>query len=70
VQEECQAQLARRVRLQGFSDGDEVLEGFGHFASIDVQMAGMQEVVHPVAVPKRSLNAFSITVSIVLVGGF
>ena len=50
VQQECETELARAVAAQRGPDRDEVLERLGHLAAVDVQVAGVQEVAHPVVV--------------------
>lgn len=47
LHEEEHADVACRVRLQGLPDGDEVLEGLGHLAPLDVEVPRVQEVAHP-----------------------
>eukprot|EP01033_Poteriospumella_lacustris_P005635 gene5634-gene6222 len=47
VQHEAEANLTRRVVLQGAADGDEVLQALGHFGAVDVQVARVQPVVDP-----------------------
>lgn len=39
--------LTGRVLLEGLLDGDEVLEALGHLEALDVEVTGVQEVVHP-----------------------
>ncbi len=55
LQQEHQAQLARRVLSQGLSDRDEVLERLGHLQALDVQVPGVEEVVDPLVVSKARL---------------
>ena len=54
MQEEGQPQLPRRVALQSLLNGNKVLEGLGHLAAGDGEVAGVQEEGHPVvrAVPR------------------
>lgn len=56
VKQEGQAELPGRVLFQCLTNGDEVLQRFGHFAAVNVQVAGVQEVMHPVAVSIGSLS--------------
>lgn len=41
--------LSRGVLRERLLDGDEVLEAFGHLEALDVEVARVQEIVHPLA---------------------
>lgn len=43
----CPSCLPRGVLFQGLLDGDEVLQALGHLEALDVEVARVQEVVHP-----------------------
>jgi hypothetical protein len=45
VEEEEEADLPRRVRLEGLAHRDEVLERLGHLEAFDLEVPGVQEVV-------------------------
>lgn len=52
VQEEADADLARRELLQRLADRDEVLQRLRHLQTVDVQVARVQEVVHRLPTPQ------------------
>jgi len=47
MKQEEHSDLFRSIRLQDILDGSEILLGFGHLQSVDVQMTGVPEVVDP-----------------------
>ncbi len=53
VEEEEEADLPRRVRLEGLAHRDEVLERLGHLEALDLEVTGVQEVVDLLHSEKR-----------------
>ena len=55
MHEEREPEVARGVAVQHVLDGDEVLEGLGHFAAGDGEVPGVEEVADPVVVVVEGL---------------
>jgi hypothetical protein len=55
MHQEQDSQLTCSVLGQRLFDGYEVLQRFGHFAALNMQMATVKEEVDPVVVFERSL---------------
>ena len=51
VEEEEEAELRVRARLERVADRDKVFQAFAHFAPGDGQMARVEKVSHPIVVP-------------------
>lgn len=47
MHEESESELASCVLLEHLLDGDEVLKGFGHFATGDSEVTRVEEVPNP-----------------------
>ena len=56
MQEKGESELTGRVPLQGLLDCDEVFERFGHFASLNSEVARVQEVADPLVMTKTGLG--------------
>lgn len=55
MQQEQESQLILCVVFQTFADGDEVLLGFRHFQSANMEMTSVEEIVHPLLVVEFGL---------------
>ena len=56
MQQEHEAQLACRMFLQRLLNGNEVLQGLGHLAAVDLEVTGVDKVSHPRIVAIVSLE--------------
>ena len=66
MHQEQDSQLTCSVLGQRLFDGYEVLQRFGHFAALNMQMATVKEEVDPVVVFERSLQGWKCCLQVLI----